>query len=86
MSLTLKEPDSLAKPGPIGRIVRLVLGVICLYGLYELFTIAPIFVEEPIDLLPNLSIMILFVFCIFNYVVNIGFSRNWKRYPLLVSY
>jgi hypothetical protein len=85
MSLKLEEPGSLEKPGPIGRSVRLVLGILCLYGLYELFSIAPYFVEEPIDLLPNLSIMILLVFCIFNYVVNIGFSRDWKRYPLIFS-
>jgi len=28
--------------------------------------------------------MILFALCVFNYVVNIGFSRDWHRYPLIL--
>ena len=47
--------------------------------------IASDFVENPIGLLPNLGLMILFALCIFNYFVNIGFSRDWYRYPLILS-
>jgi len=85
MSLDLVEPGSLEKPGLIGRTVRLMLGILCLYGLYELIRIAPDFLYDPIGLLPGLSLMILAAVCIFNYVVNIGFSQNWKRFPLLIS-
>jgi len=85
MSLDLVEPGSLEKPGPIGRVVRLILGILCLYGLYELVRVAPYFASDPIGLLPGMGLMILIAFCIFNYVVNIGFSRDWHRIPVLVS-
>lgn len=85
MSLELVEQGSLSRPGPVGRLVRFSLGVACLYGLWELFAVTPYFVERPIELLPNLSFMILVVLCIFNYVVNIGFSKDWSYYPVVVS-
>jgi len=86
MSLDLVEPGSLEKPGPVGRMVRFLLGVLCFYGLYELITVAPYFASDPIGLLPGMSLMILVAFCIFNYIVNIGFSRNWNRYPVAISF
>lgn len=85
MSLELLTPGSLSRPGPIGRLVRLLLGVLCLYALWGLVRIAPDFVENPVGLLANLGLMIVFALCVFNYVVNIGFSRDWHRYPLIVS-
>ena len=85
MSLDLVDQGSLTRPGLIGRFVRLSLGIACLYGLWELIAVAPFFIERPIELLPNLSFMILVVLCIFNYVVNIGFSKDWNRYPVFVS-
>ena len=85
MSLDLVDQGSLTRPGLIGRFVRLSLGIACLYGLWELIVVAPFFIERPIELLPNLSFMILVVLCIFNYVVNIGFSKDWNRYPVFVS-
>lgn len=85
MSLDLVDQGSLSRPGPIGRLLRLSLGVACLYGLWELINVAPYFVERPLELLPNLTLMILVVLCVFNYVVNIGFSKDWNKYPLLVS-
>lgn len=85
MSLELVEEGSLTRPGPIGRLVRLVLGALCLFGLWQLITVAPSIIERPVELLPNLSLMILVVLCVFNYVVNIGFSRDWNNYPLIFS-
>lgn len=85
MSLDLVESGSLEKPGPIGRIFRLTLGILCLYGLVEIVRVAPFFVADPIGLLPGMSLMIMVGVCVFNYVVNIGFSRNWNKFPVLVS-
>ena len=85
MSLELVEPGTLVKPGPIGRSVRMLLGVLCLYGLFDIVTIAPYIIDDPVDSLPALSLMLLLIICVFNYVVNIGFSKNWQQYPLLVS-
>lgn len=85
MSLELVAPGSLSRPGPIGRLLRSLLGVLCLYALWGLIHVAPDFVENPIGLLPNLGLMLLFALCVFNYVINIGFSRDWHRYPLIVA-
>lgn len=82
MSLELVDQGSLTRPGPIGRSLRLLLGLICLYGLSEIIDVAPDFIERPIDLLPNMALLILFAVCIFNYVVNIGFSKDWHIRPL----
>lgn len=84
MSLDLVDQGSLERPGVIGRAVRLILGLACLYGLWELISIAPYFVVQPLALLPNLVLMIVLVLCVFNYVVNIGYSKDWKSYPTLV--
>lgn len=35
--LTLDEPGTLRRPGPIGRLVRLAFGVSCLYYVYGLW-------------------------------------------------
>ncbi len=85
MSLDLVYKGSLARPGPIGRLLRFALGVLCLYALWELIDIAPFVIERPIELLPNLALMGLIAICVFNYVINIGFSRGWNYYPILVS-
>ena len=63
MSLDLVDQGSLTRPGPIGRILRLTLGIACLYGLWELIKVAPDFVERPLELLPNLSLMVLLELC-----------------------
>ena len=85
MSLDLVALGTLTRPGPIGRTVRFALGIFCTYALWELIRTAPEMIDNPLGLLPNLSVLIIFVLFVFNYVVNIGFSRNWHRYPLIVS-
>jgi hypothetical protein len=59
MSLELVAPGSLSKPGPVGRLVRFLLAILCLYALWGLINIASDFVENPIGLLPNLGISFL---------------------------
>lgn len=83
MSLELVDQGSLERPGPIGRLLRLTLGLLCLFGLFELIEVAAYFIERPIELLPNLILLILAPLCVFNYVVNIGFSKNWNSRPLM---
>ncbi len=85
MSLKLLEQGALIKPGPIGRIVRLSLGLLCMHALWDLTNIAPDFIERPIQYLPNLALMLLAAICIFNYVINIGFTKDWHHYPLVTS-
>tara|TARA_R110002073_G_scaffold54994_7_gene141229 strand:- start:811 stop:1269 length:459 start_codon:yes stop_codon:yes gene_type:complete len=56
-----------------------------MYALWEILNIAPDFIEQPIRYLPNLSLTLLAPICIFNYVINIGYSKNWHGYPLIAS-
>ena len=85
MSLKLLEQGTLSRAGPIGRIVRLTLGLLCMYALWEITNIAANFIAQPVRFLPNLSLLLLAPFCIFNYVINIGYSKDWHRYPLIAS-
>ncbi len=83
--LKLDEPGTLPRPGPIGRLSRLVLGALCLWYVYGLIAIA----GDLTSAAGNVSMMIwngivpgLFLV---SYVVNIGYSRAWKKWPAFVS-
>ncbi len=76
--LNLKDAGSLPQPGPIGRLVRLGFGALCLLYVAELWDIRNN---------PTVSGQISFVLgsglpfglYFLNYVVNIGFSQSWKK-------
>ena len=83
--LKLDEPGSLPSPGPVGRLVRLALGILCLWYVYGLIQVSGnlIAADGSIRLVIWNGIMIgLFLI---SYVVNIGFSRAWKKWPAVVS-
>ena len=84
-ALELVEAGTLPRPGPLGRFVRLGLGLACLYALWQIVRYADAVIAQPFSHLANLAVMILAPICIFNYVVNIGFARNWGLRPLVVS-
>lgn len=83
--LKLEAPGSLAKPGPVGRLVRLGFGLLSLYYVYGLWDIRnDLFTEGGSirlliwnGILPGLFLV--------SYVVNIGFSRDWKKWPAIIS-
>ena len=79
--LELVEEGSLTRPGPLGRLVRLLLGLACLYALYELFLNRESIIQTPVSVLPDIAIMAFATTFIINYVVNIGFGRSWGRWP-----
>lgn len=83
--LQLVEQGSLARPGPAGRMVRLCLGIACLYALYDLLRFHSSIIHRPVSALPNIALMVLAAIVIINYVVNIGFGRSWGRWPSYVS-
>jgi hypothetical protein len=83
--LELVEPGTLARPGPIGRLVRLALGVFCLYVLWELFYYWEWTTTQPISSLDNRLLVLLAPLCIVNYVVNIGFTKSWGYRPIISS-
>lgn len=84
--LKLEEPGSLPKPGPIGRLVRFAFGVLSIYYVSGLWSVRDdlILGDGSIrTLVWNGLVPALFLI---SYVVNIGFSRDWKKWPALVSF
>ena len=81
--LELVESGSLARPGLVGRLLRLALGVACLWGLWNLTLNPGAIIAAPITVAthPTFAVMIAMCFAIINYVVNIGFSKSWGRWP-----
>lgn len=84
-SLEFVAPGTLIRPGPVGRIVRMLLGAFCLFALAELLIYAQWTTAEPASSLPNRILVLLAPLLIFNYVINIGYSKNWGQKPLTVS-
>lgn len=83
--LQLVEEGSLHRPGPVGRLARLSLGIACLYGLREILLHRQDIISTPISVLPNMIFMVLPALLIVNYVVNIGFGVSWGRRPSYLS-
>lgn len=83
--LKLEEPGSLPKPGPVGRIVRLVFGFLCLWYVAALVDAngSLLGADGHIETVVWNGLVIgLFLI---SYVVNIGYSRAWKKWPAIVS-
>jgi len=82
--LKLEREGSLQRPGPVGRLVRIVFGLLCVYYVNGLWiqgslitasaTIKPIVWN---GILPGLFLV--------SYVINIGYSRAWKKWPAVAS-
>ena len=61
------------------------LGVACLYGLFDIVRYAGATVDQPFSNLDNMALLFIAPLCVFNYVVNIGFSKSWGYRPLVGS-
>ena len=83
--LKLDEPGSLPKPGPVGRIVRLLFGLLCLWYVSELIAVSGTLIAGGGHVLPLVWNGILPGLFLISYVVNIGFSRSWGKMPAVVS-
>lgn len=75
------EPGTLMRPGPIGRIVRLSLGALCLWLVWQLVTRSGI----PDLYNPSFWVMAAFGLVLAPYVVNIGFGVTWGAWPRMIS-
>lgn len=83
--LKLDEPGSLPRPGPVGRVVRLLFALMCLWYVHGLVISAnSLFTDEGHirsllwnGILPGLLLI--------SYVINIGFSRSWGKMPAIAS-
>ncbi len=83
--LELVDPGTLDRPGPIGRLVRLVVGIACLYALWEIIRFANVASAQPFSTLGTRITLLFAPLCLLNYVVNIGFAKSWGHRPLLAS-
>lgn len=79
--LKIDKVGTLPRPGPIGRLLRLSMGVACLYALIGLAKLrGPIASGDPAAM-EQLAFVILFGAWIASYVINIGFLVEWGRKP-----
>ena len=83
--LALDDQGTLPKPGPVGRLTRLAFGVLCCSYVYGLWTGRGLLVSGDGSIRPLLWNGILPGLFLVSYVVNIGFSRSWKRRPAFAS-
>ena len=83
--LKLNEQGTLPKPGLVGRLVRLSFGLLCLYYVYILLIVRDVLVLTDGSIRPLLWSGFVFGLILVSYVVNIGFSRSWKKWPAIVS-
>ncbi len=83
--LKLDEPGSLPRPGPVGRLVRLAIGVMCAWYFHGLTEGASQLMDSSGHIrsfIWNGTAIGLFLV---SYVINIGYSRSWKKWPAIVS-
>ncbi|MEQ9563615.1 MAG: hypothetical protein RLN69_13940 [Woeseiaceae bacterium] len=68
----------------IGRLVRLGFGVLCLWYVSGLIQISDDLVSNDGRIRPLVWNGVLFGLFLVSYVVNIGYSRAWKKWPAAV--
>lgn len=83
--LKLDESGSLPRPGPVGRLVRLGLGMLCFWYVYELWQVSGNLLVADGLIRPVLWNGIIIGLFLISYIVNIGYSRSWKKWPAAVS-
>lgn len=83
--LKLEERGALLKPGPVGRLLRLGLGILCLYYVYSLWEVRDDLIMSDGSIRPLLWNVIVVGLVLVSYVINIGFSRDWRKWPAVSS-
>ena len=83
--LKLDEPGSLPRPGPLGRLLRLVFGLICTWYVFQLLGVAGDLMGEDTHIRRIVWNGLLIGLFLISYIINIGYSRAWKKWPALIS-
>lgn len=83
--LKLEETGSLPKPGPIGRIVRIAFGALCVYQAVGLIDVSGDLIGSDGHIRAVVWNGLLIGLFLISYIVNIGFSRAWKKWPAILS-
>jgi hypothetical protein len=72
-----------AVPGPVGLLIRMVLGAASVYALVELVTKWDIFRDQNL-IESDFYFITLFTLCLLADVFNIGLRRRWGLWPIVV--
>ena len=83
--LKLEEPGSLPKPGPTGRFVRFAFGAMSIYYVVGLWSVRGDLMTGDGSIRALVWNGVVPALFLISYVVNIGFSRDWKKWPAFVS-
>ncbi len=83
--LKLDETGSLPRPGPIGRLVRLAFGLVCIWYVFVLIAVSGDLMSGQGGIRPVVWNGVLIGLFLISYVINIGFSRAWKKWPAFIS-
>jgi len=83
--LKLDDPGTLPKPGPIGRIIRFALGILCVWYVKGLVDISDNLIAGDGHIRAVVWNGIIPGMFLVSYIINIGFSRAWGKRPAIVS-
>ena len=83
--LKLCDSGSLPRPGPVGRLVRLAFGFICVWYVFQLIEVSGQLMSEDGHIIPIVWNGVIIGLFLISYVINIGFSRDWKKWPAYIS-
>jgi hypothetical protein len=83
--LKLDEPGTLPRSGPVGRIARLAFGGLCLWYAVNLIQTGNDLLGDDGHIKQVVWNGIVFGLFLVSYVINIGFSVAWKKWPAFVS-
>lgn len=77
-----EESGSLPRPGPLGRLIRVGLGIWLLWFFVLLVTQGPaVLISTTVPQSWSFWLVTAFIFWVTPYVINIGFTRRWRRKP-----
>lgn len=83
--LKLDEPGSLPRPGPVGRLARLAFGAMCLWYVSGLVQVSGSLLTGDGHIRSLIWNGILPGLFLVSYIINIGYSRAWKKWPAIIS-
>ena len=83
--LKLDDAGSLPRPGPAGRIVRLAFGALCASYVVGIIDISDDLIGDDGHIRAVIWNGVVMGLFLISYVVNIGFSRAWGKWPAFVS-
>jgi len=82
--LKLDDPGTLPKPGPVGRIVRLAFGLLCASYVLGLSEVSDDLIGDDGHIRSLVWNGVLIGLFLISYIVNIGYSRSWKKWHAVV--